>query len=138
MTTASIDDIDQHVSALSLASKERPLTKQDAKARLDIYARALRDVTKADLARGTDDLLRSVTFMPTPAEILKAANRYAAKREFAHFRAREILRAHAKWEPPLKDEDRATPEDIAAIKQQVAARFASNRCDTVAERGEKQ
>lgn len=133
---ASIDDIDEHVTALALVLKERPgTTKLEANARLDLYGRALKGVAKADLARGTDDLLKTMTFMPTPAEVLKAAGKYAARREHARFRARELLRAHEKWEPPLKDEDRATPEDIEEIKRQVAERFASNRCETVAQGG---
>ena len=141
-TKATIDDIDEHITALSLATKERAgTTKLEAKARLDLYARALRDIAKPDLARGVDDLIKTMTFMPAPAEVRAAALKYAGKREFALFRAREILRAHARYEPPLRDEDRATPEDIAAVKKMMAERFPSAReasCEEVGAGGSEQ
>lgn len=137
---ATTDDVDEHVTALSLVLKERPgTTKLEAGARLDLYARALKGVAKADLARGTDDLLRTMTFMPTPAEVLKAANKYAARREFAHFRARQLIRDHeAKWKPPLRPEDMASPEEVAALMKKLAADHPSERdgCERVATGGE--
>jgi hypothetical protein len=70
---ATTDDVDEHVTALSLVLKERPgTTKLEAGARLDLYARALKGVAKADLARGTDDLPRPPAD-PRPRSEVEAA-----------------------------------------------------------------
>lgn len=114
--TPSIDDVENVVSRLSLATKERALTVEENKERLELYWRALNDVPRADLTRAFDVLIRTSKWMPTPAEIHAEAKRHAAKRDYRISRARHLIWKHDREyiAPPA---DRVTPEEIAQIKR---------------------
>ena len=85
------DRIDTMIARLSLATKERRSSYGEAKERLIIYWRALRDIPLVDLAAAFDELIKSQTFMPTPAEIRKAAFAFTAKRNFTRSRAKHLV-----------------------------------------------
>lgn len=120
----TIERIDNMVSRLATATAFRHVSKEEAKEALDLYWRALRDVPIADLTACFDDLLRRSTFLPKPAEIYAAANRITNLRRFRISRARHLVWLHEReWVPPVADP--VTPEDIAAIKADVARRFSN-------------
>lgn len=110
------DRIDSMVSRLALATKERKLSDDEATERLELFWRVLRDLPLVDLAAAFDDLLRTSTFMPTPAEVYQRASSHRARREYRKSRARHLVWLHDReWRPPLKPEDMASPEEIAAL-----------------------
>lgn len=120
--------IDNMIAKLAMATKERQLSKEANDARLDLYARALRDVPLVDLAKGFDDLLRSCTFMPTPAEVYQAAKRHTHQRDWKLHRAKHLVWLHKhEWSPPRDDSDRPTPEEVSAILRGTAGHFPSKR-----------
>ena len=120
--------IDTMIARLAMATKERRQSVAESRERLALYWRTLRELPLVDLMRAFDDLLRTCTFMPTPAEVYAAANSYRRQREFKASRARHLIAKHNReWAPPLADEDRASPEDIAAIKASLAEHFPTNR-----------
>jgi hypothetical protein len=115
------DRIDAMVSRLSLATKERRPSEQEARERLDLYWRALRDCTMLDLAAAFDDLLRTSTFMPTPAEVFQRASAAKAKREYRKSRARHLVWKHKQeWRKPIPDDQRITAEEFQALRSIVA------------------
>ncbi len=120
------DRIENLIGLLSTATAVRHTSVEEAKAALDLYWRALRIVPLADLNACFDDLLRRSTFLPKPAEIYAAANRITTLRRYRISRARHLVWLHEQeWTPPI--DNPVTPEDIAAIKAEVAAKFASQR-----------
>lgn len=124
----SPERIENLVARLALATKERQLSKIEAKERFDLYWRALSDVPLPDLAKAFDQILKTATFMPTPGEVRTIASRHTALRSFRESRARHLVWLHEnKWQAPIAEEDLVRPEDIAAIKEQVAKQFPSNR-----------
>lgn len=129
LPTATMDDVERQVTVLSAGLKERAgTTTKDASLKFELFYRVLSDIPLVDLLKGVDDLLRVTTFMPAPAELRAAAYRYTARREHAYFRARDLVRHHERhYSAPVADEDRVKPEEIDAIKAQVAARFTSER-----------
>lgn len=99
---ATPQQIDEAVSMLSLALKEKGgMTAKDATAKLTLFCTALDDVTGSDLARGAAKLLKTATFMPTPAELRNASLSFATRRFHAMSRARHLLWKHKmEWTAP--------------------------------------
>lgn len=121
-------DVDEHLAALSLATKEKPHTKAEIKARMEIFWRVLKGCTKNDLARGTDKLLREMKWMPTPAELSYAVGSFRAQREYALSRAAYLIKLHEReWTPPIAPEDMVKPEDLAALSASIAEQFPTER-----------
>lgn len=105
---------------LSLATKEKQLTRDDAKARLELFCIALKDVPGTDLRRGAEKLLKSATFMPTPAELLAAARHFTSRREYAISRAKHLLWKHEReYVPPPADP--VQPDELKALISDAAA-----------------
>jgi len=124
---ATIDEIEQSIALLSQISKQRPLSVDEARTRLELYGMALDDVPGADLRRALRELVRKVTFMPTPAEVRAEALRFTSRRRYAVSRARALVALHDReYEPPralLPPIEAA--RCIAEIKAELAAAFAS-------------
>jgi hypothetical protein len=108
--------VDTMIARLSMATKERPLSDDEAAERLTLFWRVLRDLPVVDLAAGFDYLLKTKTFMPTPAEVFAACNLHQARREFRKHRARVLIRQHeSDWRAPIPDTERVTPEEFQAL-----------------------
>ncbi len=115
--------IETMIARLAMATKERQTTLEEAHERLDLYWRVLRNVPLTDLRAAFDDLLRTCTFMPTPAEVLKACEARTARREFVVSRAKHLLwKHHTEWRPPV-DADLVTRDELERIKAKVAAQL---------------
>lgn len=118
------DRIDTMIGKLAIATKERRLSVAENSERLDVYWRALRDLPMIDLARGYDDLIRTKTWMPTPAEVRAAAMVYTKGRSFKASRARYLLMLHERnWSPPIAAEDCADPSELDEIRKGIAQAF---------------
>jgi hypothetical protein len=126
---ATIDDVEEHVSALALAKKEKSSSTGEAKARLELFWRVLKGCTRNDLVRGTDKLLREPSpWMPTPGELSYAVGSYRAQREYALSRAAYLIKLHEReWTPPIPPEDMVKPEDLIALSASIAEQFPSER-----------
>jgi len=125
---ATEERIDNMIAKLGMATKERQLSKEANDARLDLYCRALRDVPVIDLGKGFDDLLRTCTFMPTPAEVYQAAKKHTHQRDWKVHRAKHLVWLHRQeWSPPREDTGRPTSDEISAILHGTAEQFPSNR-----------
>jgi hypothetical protein len=120
--------VENMIARLSLATKERAVSEREAKERLDLYWRALRDVPLVDLGRAFDDILKSATFMPTPAEVRSKAARYTSLRNFRHSRAKHLVWLHENhWTPPIPVGEVITAEELAGLKAGLAEQFPSDR-----------
>ncbi len=119
--------VENMIARLSLATKERAVSEREAKERLDLYWRALRDVPLVDLGRAFDDILKSATFMPTPAEVRSKAARYTALRSYRHSRAKHLVWLHdTKWTPPIPEGQTITAGELAELKAGLAEQFPSS------------
>jgi hypothetical protein len=124
------DNVDKLVSRLALATKERPLAPAEAKERLTLFWRVLRDLPMLDLAAGFGDLLRTKTFMPTPAEVYSAANLHRARRNWILSRAKHLIHLHERdWIPPVPVEEQVTHHELEAVKLQIADAFPTTRSE---------
>ena len=119
--------VENMIARLSLATKERAVSEREAKERLDLYWRALRDVPLIDLGRAFDDILKLATFMPTPAEVRSKAARYTALRSYRHSRAKHLVWLHnTRWTPPTPEGWAITAGELAQLKAGLAERFPSD------------
>jgi hypothetical protein len=119
--------IENMVSRLATATAFRKLSKDEAKEVHGLYRRALSDLPLVDLATAFDKLLRTSTFMPKPAEMRAEANLAGSKRRYPVSRARFLVWRHdTLWHPPVEV---VTPEEMAEVRAQVAAKFQSERAD---------
>ena len=120
--------VENMIARLSLATKERAVSEREAKERLDLYWRALRDVPLVDLGRAFDDILKSATFMPTPAEVRSKAARYTALRNFRHSRAKHLVWLHdTRWTALIPEGQAIAAGELAELKAGLAEQFPSDR-----------
>lgn len=113
------DRVESLVGRLSLATAKRKIAQAEAEEIHDLYWRALKDMPLVDLAAAFDDLLKSATFLPTPAEIHTKAATFRAARRYAISRARHLVWRHSvEWVPVPAD--LVTAADLAAIKAKTA------------------
>lgn len=125
---ATIARIENMIARLSLATKERLVSGDEAKERLSLYWRALRDVPLADLGLAFDDVLKSSTFMPTPAEVRKAARAHTSRREYRLSRARHLIWLHrTNYVAPVPEVDLVKLEDLDDLVRAVEQTFPSKR-----------
>lgn len=110
---AERDQVDVMIGKLALATAQPKVSDEEAGERLNLYWRALGDIPLEDLRRAFDDLLRSSTFLPTPAEVRKAAMKHAGRRLYAKSRARFLAWKHdTEWQPTG---EQVNPEELRAL-----------------------
>lgn len=113
----TIERIENLVGRLSLATAKRKLAEKEAAEIHDLYWRALRNLPLIDLAAAFDELLRTATFLPVPAEIHTKAKAIGAARGYAISRAKHLVWRHEReYIPPPAD--LVTAEELAEIKRQ--------------------
>jgi len=124
--------MDSLVGRMALATKERPLTPAANEERLDIYWRVLRNQTLVDLGAAFDELMRTLKWMPTPAEVYQAAARSKISREWPIVRAKHLIWLHEReWQPPIPEEDRPSAAEVRKILHGAEAQFPTSRCADV-------
>lgn len=125
---ATQQDVDHHVGLLSLATKERRPTPAEANARIELHWSALKGCTRVDLARGTQHLVNTMTFMPTPAELRASVRLSRAKREYPIGRASYLVMLHERqYVAPIEPANQLTVEGFKQFRQELAAIFPTER-----------
>ncbi len=105
--------VETMIGKLAIATAQPKVSEAEADARLEMYWLALRDQSVDDLRTAFMDLLRTATFLPTPAEIRTAAIRAGALRRYAKSRARHLAWKHdTEWREPAES---VPPEQLQAL-----------------------
>lgn len=106
-------EVDTMIGKLAMATAQPKLSKEEAKERMAMYWLALRDLPVDDLRRAFVELLRTCTFLPTPAEVRAAALKEGAARRYAKSRARHLAWKHEQeWRPQGEAVD---PAEVRAL-----------------------
>lgn len=93
-------EVDTMIGKLAMATAQPKMSPAEAKERMAMYWLALRDLPVDDLRQAFVALLRTCTFLPTPAEIRTAALKEGAVRKYAKSRARHLAWKHEQeWRP---------------------------------------
>lgn len=101
------------IGKLAMATAQAKVSDAEAEERVAMYWLALRDLPVADLRVAFLDLLRTATFLPTPAEVRTAALKAGALRRYAKSRARHLVWKHEQeWKPA---DDVVPPEELRAL-----------------------
>lgn len=128
------DRVEALVGRLSLATAKRKITGDEAEEILNLYWRALKDTPIIDLAAAFDELLRTSTFLPVPAEIHTKAAAIRAARRYAISRARHLIWRHEReYIPPPSD--LITAAELAEIKRQAGISEKFCGADSIKIRG---
>lgn len=105
------EQVETMIGKLAIATAQPKVSQAEAGARLELYWLALRDIPLDDLRAGFIELVRTSTFLPTPAQVRKAAMHAGSPRIHAKSRARYLAMLHDwEWKPPLIDE--ADPKQV--------------------------
>lgn len=121
----SQDQVETLVGKLAIATAQAKVSESEADARIEMFWLALRDLPVDDLRGAFMDLLRTCTFMPTPAEVRTAAIRQGALRRYAKSRAQHLVWKHEQeWKP---SGDIVPPEELQALLANVKIGEGGNR-----------
>lgn len=96
--------VETMIGKLAIATAQPKVSEAEATARVDLYWLALRDLPVDDLRAAFVELVKTATFLPTPAEVRTAAVRQGAMRRYGKSRARYLAMLHDReWKPPVTD-----------------------------------
>ena len=110
-------EVETMIAKLAMATAQSKVSDAEASERVSMYWLALRDLPVADLRGAFVDLLRTSTFLPTPAEVRTAALKAGALRRYAKSRARHLAWKHEQeWQP---SGDIVPPEELHALLSSV-------------------
>lgn len=108
------EQVEVMIGKLAMATAPSKVSDVEATARIELYWLALNDIPVADLREAFTQLVRQSTFLPTPAEVRKAALIPGARRRYAKSRARHLAWLHDQhWTPPV---EAVTPQELATLK----------------------
>lgn len=106
------------IGRLALATAQAKLSENEADERMDAYWLALHDIPLEDLRWAYAELVKTATFLPTPAEIRAKAQYPGLMRAFRRARAQMLLTKHDReWSEPV---EYIRPEEIEQVKAAVA------------------
>lgn len=106
------------IGRLALATAQAKISEAEAEERMAAYWLALHDIPLDDLRWAYSELVKSATFLPTPAEIRAKAMLPGAMRAFRKTRARMLIAKHEReWREPV---EYVKPEELAQITADVA------------------
>lgn len=109
---ATRDQVEVMIGKLALATAQTKVSAEEAEERLDLYWLALNDIPVADLRWAFTEILKTATFLPTPAEVRTKAMIPCNRRKYAKSRARFLARKHdTEWRPPA---ELMPPDELAA------------------------
>lgn len=110
---ATEPEVERMVAKLAMATAQAKVSEREVEERVSMYWLALKDLSVADLRGAFVDLLRTSTFLPTPAEVRTAALKAGALRRYAKSRARHLAWKHEQeWQP---SGDTVPPEELQAL-----------------------
>lgn len=111
--TATEQQVETMIGKLAMATAQTKVSAAEAEGRLELYWLALRDIPLDDLRGAFVELVRTCTFLPTPAEVRKAASLKGAVRRHAKSRARCLVKLHEReWREPA---EQVRPEEVRAV-----------------------
>lgn len=114
-------EVSTMLGKLAIATAQPKVSPAEAKERLAMYWLALRDLPVADLRSAFVKIIKTKTFLPTPAEVRAAAIQAGANRKYAKSRAKHLAWLHDReWTPP---KDHVPAEELKALVSGV--KFAS-------------
>lgn len=88
------------IGKLALATAQGKTTQAEANERIELYWLALNDIPVADLRAAFAQLVKTSTFLPTPAEVRRAALLPGTRRRYAKSRAKHLAWLHDReWKP---------------------------------------
>ncbi len=112
-------EVAEIIGGLAMATAQAKISDTEADAKIEMYWIALRDLPGADLRAAFVELLRTATFLPTPAEVRTAALRRGAARRYAKSRASHLAWKHEReWKP---EGELIDPAEVRALLGNVAA-----------------
>ena len=116
--------VENMISRLATATAFRHTSTKEAREAHEVYWRTLRDTPLIDLAAAFNELIRTSTFMPKPAEIFAEAKRHTLRRAFRLSRARHLVWKHdVQWTPPVgASADAETSTIIAKVSADLTSR----------------
>lgn len=92
--------VETMIGKLAMATAQAKVSQREADARHEMYWLALRDLPVDDLRGAFVELVQTATFLPTPAEVRRAAISKGALRRYAKSRARHLVWKHRQeWRP---------------------------------------
>lgn len=110
---ATQDQVEVMIGKLAMATAQPKVSDAEARERIELYWRALRDIPLADLHAAFDHLLKTARFLPTPAEVRQAAAPSLNRRLWLKFRAKRLVALHEReWREPF---EMVKPEDVQAL-----------------------
>lgn len=105
--------VDVMIGKLALATAQARVSPDEAEERLGLYWLALNDIPVADLRWAFAELIKTATFLPTPAEVRRKALFPGDQRRFAKSRARHLVWLHKReWRDPA---DILPPEEVKEL-----------------------
>ena len=114
---ADREQVETLVAKLALATAQPKVSDAEAEARIEIYWLALEDLPLADLRSGFVELVKSATFLPTPAEVRRACLLPGAVRRHMKSRASHLAWKHRQeWQAPAATVD---PAELRALMASV-------------------
>lgn len=112
---ATVEWIEAQIGTLSI-KPHRKATVADMAMILRTYISVLSEYPRADLGYAFGRLLRESKWFPDLSEILVHADYCRRTRKFRKSQAEVLLAKHEReWTPPIPDEDRVKPEELAAL-----------------------
>lgn len=115
------------IGRLANATAQAKTSEAEAKERMAAYWLALHDIPLEDLRWAYAELVKTSTFLPTPAEIRTKAQHPGLMRAFHRTRARMLLTKHEReWSEPV---EYVRPEELEQIKAEVAKALSTATID---------
>ena len=106
------------IGRLALATAQAKVSEAEAEERMAAYWLALHDIPLDDLRWAYGELVKTATFLPTPAEIRTKALWPGHMRALRRTRATMLIAKHEReWREPV---EYVKPEELDAIKAEVA------------------
>lgn len=116
---AERDQVDVMIAKLAMATAQSKVSQAEADERIDLYWLALKDIPCCDLRWAFAELVKTATFLPTPAEVRTKALVPGSRRRYAKSRARHLAWKHdVEWRPPVEPID---PAEVTALLATVNA-----------------
>lgn len=110
---ANEGEVTTMIGKLAMATAQSRVSEAEAEERIAMYWLALRDLPLVDLRIAFVELLKTATFLPTPAEVRSQAIKAGALRRYAKSRARHLAWKHEiEWRP---EGERVSPDELRAL-----------------------
>jgi hypothetical protein len=112
---ATLDWIEAQIGTLSI-KPHRKATVADMAMILKTYITILRVYPRVDLGYAFGRLLRENKWFPDISEIVELAAYAKGQRDFKRIQAATLIAKHEReWTPPIPDDQRVPPDDVAAL-----------------------